>query len=107
MTEEIQTFLAPVQTELGKLKGTRMPPDNGRVADKSAIQVLRDRLLPIGRYIIQTLDNIEESRRGGTETEVCRYIDEHYWPQDLAQVDGLGIMAMYRNTIYLEALRHK
>jgi hypothetical protein len=108
MTEaEIETLLAPVKTELEKLKGTRMPPDNGRVAGKTAMQVLRDRLLPIGRYIMQILDNIEEHRRGATETEVCRYIAEHYSPQDLTPVDGLGITEIYRNTIYLEKTRYE
>jgi hypothetical protein len=105
--EEIETLLAPVKSELLKLRGTSMPPDNGRVASKSAMQVLKERLLPIGRYITQRIANMAVDRRGATVTETCGYIADHYWPQDLVQVDGLRIMEMYRNAIYLERIGHE
>lgn len=60
--EEIEALLAPVKQQLEKLATTTMPPDSGRVASKTAMQVLNDRLLPVGRYITQRLANMQEDR---------------------------------------------
>lgn len=35
-------------------------------------------------------------------TKGSRYIAENYWPHELVQVDGLRVMEMYRNAVYLE-----
>lgn len=35
-------------------------------------------------------------------TKDSRYIADNYWPHELVQVDGLRVMEMYRNTVYLE-----
>lgn len=105
--EEIETRLAPVKSELQKLKGTSMPPDNSRVRGKSAMQVLKDRLLPIGRHITQCTAATDEEQRGRMETEVSHHVAEHYWPQGLVTADGLMIMEMYRNSVFLEKVRHE
>lgn len=68
--DEIETLLAPVKTELQRLRGTKMPPDNGRVASKSAMQVLKDRVLPVGRYVLQRVAGIDEGRRAAVEVDV-------------------------------------
>lgn len=105
--EEIKALLAPVMQHLEKLATTTIPPDNGRVASYTAMQVLNDRILPVGRHITQQLTIVEEDRRGATEMDVCRYIAEHHWPQDLVRVNALMVMEMCRNTIYLERIRHE
>lgn len=45
---------------------------------------------------------IEYMLTGGSQ-----YIAEHYWPQDLALVDELRFMEMYRNAIYLERVEYE
>lgn len=105
--EEIKALLARVKQQLEKLATTTMLPDNGCVVSKTAMQVLNDRLLPVGRYITQRLASTADGIRGAIETEVCRYIAERYWPQDLVRVNALRVMEMYRNAIFLERIRHE
>lgn len=64
-TSEIDALLQPVKDLLQKLKTTTLPPDNGRVSAKPAIQVLRDRVLPVGRYVLQRLGGLEGERGEG------------------------------------------
>ncbi|KAJ4368663.1 hypothetical protein N0V86_009572 [Didymella sp. IMI 355093] len=105
--ERVERLLAPVEKELERLRGTRVPPNNGRVKGKSGMQVVKERIVPVGRYLVQRLANMDHSERGATETDVCRYIAEHYWPQHLVQADGPRVMEMYRNAIYLERVEYE
>ena len=47
----------------------------------------------------------EEERRGEIEVDICQYIADTYWPHRVLKVDGMRIMEMYRNAVFLERLR--
>lgn len=105
--EELRTLLAPVKGQLERLKGTKIPPQNGRVAAKSAMQILKERLIPVGRYVLQRVAGMENHKQGAAEAQICEYVAEHYWPQNLVQVHGFRVMEIYRNAIYLERLAYE
>lgn len=45
-----------------------MPPEDSRVQAKSTMQVLKERLLPVGRYVVQRCAGMEGVR--GVEVRV-------------------------------------
>lgn len=68
---ESAALLAPVRDSLDRLErttGTSMPPPHRDVKTKRHLQVVRDRLVPIGKHIVKTMRGI--SNRGETELKV-------------------------------------
>lgn len=57
---DIPTLLLPIQSSLEKLRATTLPPFPSRVQMKSPAEVLKERLVPIGRYIVNQLVGEEE-----------------------------------------------
>ena len=55
MAPRIESLLEPVSGWLERLHGTTLPPYNPRVQANSAAQVLSDRLLPVGRHVLDLL----------------------------------------------------
>lgn len=55
MALRMESLLQPVTILLARLQGTTLPPYNPRVQTKSAAQVLSDRLLPVGQYVLNLL----------------------------------------------------
>ncbi|KAF1352858.1 hypothetical protein EJ07DRAFT_183351 [Lizonia empirigonia] len=102
--EDIERLLAPVSSALKRLRDTKIPPYNARLNVKSGAQVLRDRLLPIGKHVLQLLPSEKEERRGELEVRICRYIAENYWPMEIVEKDHMGVMEMYRNAVFVDEL---
>lgn len=67
---QMERLMVPVMIELRRLKSTKIPPDNSRINARSAPQVLRDRLLPIGRHVMRLLQRETVERRGLLEVEI-------------------------------------
>jgi hypothetical protein len=64
---DMEQMLEPVQAELNRLKNTTFPLYNHRLHVKSRAQVLKERLLPVGRHILSLLKAEPEGVRGGLE----------------------------------------
>ena len=60
--------LEPVSSWLERLQGTTLPPYNPRVQTKSAAKVLSDRLLPVGRHVLNLLK--KELEGGVSEVDI-------------------------------------
>lgn len=69
-SEFMETLLTPVSAELVRLKHTTSPPYNPRLNVKSAPEVLKDRVLPIGRHILRLLQKEQVERRGEREISI-------------------------------------
>jgi hypothetical protein len=77
LAEEI---LRPITAQLQKLASTNAPriPPPGPLKGKTHIQLVKARVLPIGEFIVEYLNTMEESQRGA--------MDMRFWsvPYDLA-----------------------
>ncbi|KAF1831382.1 hypothetical protein BDW02DRAFT_473704, partial [Decorospora gaudefroyi] len=96
-------LFSSLRNELEKLKSCTpesLPPYNARLRTKSHAQVLKHRLLPIGRFIVEYLDQTPEESRGRLELEFCRYIATQYWPLPVNQFTHIKIHEMYRNALF-------
>ena len=100
--ERLENLLAPVRVSLVLLRNTKIPPYNLRLRTRAPAEILKERLLPIGKYLLAILKKEREERRGEVEVDICQYIAETYWPHRVLEVDGMRIMEMYRNTVFLE-----
>jgi hypothetical protein len=103
--ERLEDLLNPVRVSLFLLRSTMIPPYNLRLCTKAPAEILKERLLPIGKYLLAVLKKEEEERRGEIEVDICQYIADTYWPHRVLEVDGMRIMEMYRNAVFLERLR--
>ncbi|KAF2265480.1 hypothetical protein CC78DRAFT_599067 [Lojkania enalia] len=91
------SLLAPIHSQLEQLKQTtwdRMPPSTLVVKAKPYRQLLKERLLPIGEFIIETTRGRND--RWECEALLCQYLQRHYWPLETSWSD---IHTMYRNAI--------
>lgn len=68
--EDMERLLAPVSSALKRLRDTTIPPYNPHLHVKSGAEVLRDRLLPIGKHVLQLLPSEKEERRGELEVRI-------------------------------------
>lgn len=96
-------ILAPILRDLQKLKALTpesLPPYNPNFNVKSHAQVLKERLLPIGKFIADYLDEVPEAKRGNSELRICRYIADEYWPLPVDDFTYLKIQEKYRNTLF-------
>ncbi|KAG9193053.1 hypothetical protein G6011_03088 [Alternaria panax] len=96
-------ILAPILGDLQKLKALTpksLPPYNLNFDIKSHAQVLKERLLPIGKFIADYLDGVSEAKRGILELRICRYIADEYWPLPIDDFTYLKIQEKYRNALY-------
>ncbi|KAF2644643.1 hypothetical protein P280DRAFT_176288 [Massarina eburnea CBS 473.64] len=83
MSAPPSVILQPVQAHLEKLKQTtiaNMPPQNNYIKSKTHIQLVRERLLRIGDFIVEWLRTVPEPERGFQEIRLCKYIAGNYWP---------------------------
>lgn len=74
-----EEMLLPVMTQLSKLKLTTpdsMPPLNAFFRAKSHLQLVRERLLPIGEFIMQQTMALEGRERWATEMRLWYVL----WP---------------------------
>ncbi|KAL5411445.1 hypothetical protein PMIN03_000778 [Paraphaeosphaeria minitans] len=102
-----EAFLAPVETQLQRLRLSPAPAPNMRAyfpTMKSHMQLVRERLEPVGAFIVGEVGRLE---RGGGDMEMraCHYIALHHWP--LAPTPGepthLRIHETYRNALFKRA----
>jgi hypothetical protein len=96
-------ILAPILGDLQKLKALTpesLPPYNPNFNVKSHAQVLKERLLPIGKFIADYLDGVAEAKRGDLELRICRYIADEYWPLPVDDFTHLRIQEKYRNALF-------
>lgn len=68
MAPRMEALLEPVSSWLERLQGTTLPPYNPRVQTKSAAKVLSDRLLPVGRHVLNLLK--KEWEGGVSEVDI-------------------------------------
>ncbi|KAJ8109059.1 hypothetical protein OPT61_g7731 [Boeremia exigua] len=101
-TLTLEQRLDPVLPALQKLKATRVPPYMSRLQTVSTTQILRTRLLLVGRHILTLLNSEPVERRGALEVELCEVVAEKYWPQEVIEMGALGVMEMYRNALFRE-----
>ncbi|KZM25760.1 Pyruvate kinase [Ascochyta rabiei] len=101
---EMEKLLAPVQSKLNRLRTTTIPPYNSRINVKYGAQVLKDRLLPVGKHVLALLQREREERRGALEIEICKHIADTYWPSEVVEVSHLRVMEIYRNAVFYEEM---
>ncbi|CAA9960844.1 DUF4208 domain containing protein [Pyrenophora teres f. maculata] len=98
------SILAPILKDLNRLKALtpeNLPPPNPRIRTQRYAQSLKHRLLPVGRFIVNNLDQVAEDKRGALELDLCRYIADKFWPLPTDAYTHLKIHEMYRNALYL------
>jgi hypothetical protein len=96
-------ILAPILRDLQKLKALTpesLPPYNPNSNVKSHAQVLKEKLLPIGKFIADYLEEVPEAKRGNSELRICRYIADEYWPLPVDDFAYLKIQEKYRNALF-------
>ncbi|KAF2791311.1 hypothetical protein K505DRAFT_363948 [Melanomma pulvis-pyrius CBS 109.77] len=101
---ESAVLFVPVRDSLDRLRTTAasMPPPHRNVKTKRHLQVVRDRLVPIGKYIVKKMrgkHNFVE-----VELKVCRYIAAHHWPLPMHTKTYLHIQSTYPNALYMDML---
>jgi hypothetical protein len=99
----IDHVLAQCHDHLKKLKVTTLeslPPYNPRIRSKPHPQLLKERLLPVGQFIVGYLERTPEQGRGRLELLLCRRIAAEYWPLPADDATHLRIHEMYRNALY-------
>lgn len=95
--------LSPVREDLEKLKALtpeRLPRYSPHLRTKSHAQILKQKLLPIGRCIVAHLDLVPEQDRGALELQLCRFIATEYWPLPVDDSTHLRIQERYRNALF-------
>jgi hypothetical protein len=95
--------LASCHENLKKLKATTLesvPPYNHRIRTKTHPELLRQRLLPIGQFIVAYLERTPEQGRRRLELLLCRRIAAEYWPLPVDKFTHLRIHEMYRNALF-------
>lgn len=100
---EMEGLLAPVHAQLQKLKSMTvdsLPPYNPHIRTKQYAQVIKTRLLPIGRFIVGHLASVPVGDKGSTEMQICQHIAIHYWPLTVSSTTHLRIQEMYRNALF-------
>lgn len=104
--------LRPVHSQLLRLKATtrdRMPPPNDRLRVTHHMTLVRNRLLPIGDYIVGLTRGMVANQGAQLEMRLCRYIAKHYWPLPPKEhgYPHLDVHTMYRNAMYKRAVSKK
>ncbi|KAH6639166.1 hypothetical protein C7974DRAFT_127031 [Boeremia exigua] len=102
--DHIRALLIPILPALLKLKSTTPPPYSPHVRTKSLAQILKQRMLPVGRHVQALLRGVEEGKRGALELDVCEYIAARYWPSAAGEGGRLRVLEGLRNAVYLEGL---
>ncbi|OAG02320.1 uncharacterized protein CC84DRAFT_1220661 [Paraphaeosphaeria sporulosa] len=105
-----EAFLAPMKTQLEKLRlstASAAPTPNMRAyfpSMKSHLQLLRERLEPVGAFIVQEVEKLERGG-GAVEMRVCHHIARHHWPlpPTPGEATHLRIHEMYRNALFKRA----
>ncbi|KAI1538244.1 hypothetical protein PtrCC142_004849 [Pyrenophora tritici-repentis] len=98
------SILAPIKKDLNRLKALTpksLPPPNPHVRTRCYAQSLKHRLLPVGQFIVDILDQVAEDERGALELGLCRYIAINFWPLPANEYTHLKIHEMYHNVLYL------
>ncbi|KAJ4322271.1 hypothetical protein N0V94_002501 [Neodidymelliopsis sp. IMI 364377] len=98
----MQRLMQPVEVKLTRLKNTTVPPYTAHLNAKTWAQVLRGRVLPIGRHILKVLEGVEDERKGEVELKICRYVADTYWPSEMGNAGHLRVMEIYRNAAWRE-----
>ncbi|USP76384.1 hypothetical protein yc1106_03658 [Curvularia clavata] len=96
-------ILSPVHKDLQKLRTLTpesLPPYSSRLRTKSHAQILKYKLLPIGRAIVAHLDLVPQQDQGALELQLCRFIATEYWPLPVNDSAHLRIQEMYRNALF-------
>ncbi|RMZ73020.1 hypothetical protein GMOD_00009525 [Pyrenophora seminiperda CCB06] len=99
-------LLEPIRDDLLRLQALTpksLPPYNPRLRTQRYAQILKNRLIPIGRYIVKILEQIPEDKRGNFELCMCRHIATGYWPLPTDEYTHLKIHEMYRNALFMSA----
>ncbi|PVH98808.1 hypothetical protein DM02DRAFT_680898 [Periconia macrospinosa] len=106
LDEESKAILRPVQGHLEKLGGP-LPPQGLRIKTKLPMQIMKERLIPIGEHIMSHLKSVPVLKRGRVEIQLCQYIANHFWP-DLPNAPNVSphlyIMEIYRNALMKRSL---
>ncbi|EUC39536.1 hypothetical protein COCMIDRAFT_111295 [Bipolaris oryzae ATCC 44560] len=101
--QSLRAILSPVYEDLEKLKTLTpesLPPYSPHVRAKSHAQILKHKLLPIGRFIVTYLDRVPEQGRGALELQLCRLIAMEYWPLPIEDFTHLKVQEIYRNALF-------
>ncbi|CAI6337848.1 unnamed protein product [Periconia digitata] len=97
---EAEVILEPVKEELEKL-GQPLPPAELQLKMKPGMQIIKERLLPIGEFIVRYVGSLEDKDRGRMELKLCQYIADHHWPIHSPPLEPhLHIQEIYRNMIF-------
>jgi hypothetical protein len=99
----IRQILSPVLDDLEKLKASTtesLSVDNPSLDSEAHAQVLKQKLLPIGQFIVHYLDSVEQVHRGALELALCHHIADKYWPLPVNFFTHLRIQEKYRNALY-------
>jgi hypothetical protein len=99
-------FIATCHEHLERLKTITpesLPPYNPRLQTKTHPQLLKQRLLPIGKFIVNYLPQAPKQDRGKLELLLCRRIAAEYWPLPVDESTAIRIHEMYRNVLFNEA----
>lgn len=99
-------LLEPVRENLVKLKALTpesLPPYNPRLRTQPHAQILKRKLIPIGGFIVNHINQVAEDKRGALELQLCRYIASNYWPLLTDEYTHLRIHEMYRNALYMSS----
>ena len=68
--DRMENVLLPVCVNLSLLQNTRIPPYNPHIKAKSTPEVLKAKVLPIGKHILNVLKKEPEEKRGALEMAI-------------------------------------
>jgi hypothetical protein len=106
--DSLSEILAPVIDHLKKLKALTpesLPAYNANLSIKPHSHILKQKLLPIGQFIVDYLEQTPLASRGVMEVMLCTHIADNYWPLPTNLFTHLKIQETYRNALFKIAHR--